>query len=122
MMRFAFVFSLGLVAVATTAFSSDWTVAADGDDSWSGKLLAPNAAQTDGPFATLGHARNAVRAAKQAGDVSGTTVQVRSGLYELPTGLKLEAQDSGTAAAPTVWRAFANEKGTLIGGHAITTS
>ena len=36
-------------------------VAGDGSDEWSGTLPAPNAACTDGPFATLVRARDAVR-------------------------------------------------------------
>ena len=36
-------------------------VATNGNDGWSGKLLEPNALKTDGPFATLGRARDAVR-------------------------------------------------------------
>jgi hypothetical protein len=39
---------------------------------------------------------------------------VRGGLYELPTGLKFDAVDSGT-----VWQAFEKEKPILIGGRAI---
>ena len=108
------------VALAATAFSTDWYVATDGNDAWSGKLVAPNAEKTDGPFATLVHARDAVRAAKEGGDGSAVTVQVRGGLYELPAGLKLEVRDSGTADARVVWKAFENEKPTLIGGRAIT--
>ncbi|MBE0534328.1 MAG: hypothetical protein IH624_01565, partial [Phycisphaerae bacterium] len=33
-----------------------------GNDSWSGAFAVPNAAGTDGPFATLQRAREAVRA------------------------------------------------------------
>ena len=58
--------------------------------------------------------------AKEGGDDSAVTVQVRGGLYELPAGLKFEARDSGTADAPVVWKAFENEKPVLIGGRAIT--
>ncbi|MEP6671032.1 MAG: right-handed parallel beta-helix repeat-containing protein [Chthoniobacter sp.] len=105
---------------ATTAHGTDWYVAPNGDDAWSGKLPAPNAEKTDGPFAHLSQARDAVRDARKAGDTSAMTVQVRAGLYELSAGLKLDAQDSGTAEAPVVWRAFENEKPVLIGGLAIS--
>ncbi|HEY5912131.1 MAG TPA: hypothetical protein VJA21_16125, partial [Verrucomicrobiae bacterium] len=37
-------------------------VATDGNDAWSGKLAAPNHAQTDGPFASLAAARDFFRA------------------------------------------------------------
>ena len=36
-------------------------VSTDGNDSWSGRLVAPNAAKTDGPFATIARARDAIR-------------------------------------------------------------
>lgn len=37
-------------------------VATNGNDSWSGTLSAPNGGNTDGPFATLGKARDAIKA------------------------------------------------------------
>ena len=45
-------------------------VAVDGNDSWSGTLPAPNADKTDGPFATLARARDAVRAVKAKGPLT----------------------------------------------------
>jgi len=36
-------------------------VAPDGNDRWSGRLRAPNEERTDGPFATLPRARDAIR-------------------------------------------------------------
>ena len=36
-------------------------VSTQGNDAWSGRLEVPNAARSDGPFATLPHARDAVR-------------------------------------------------------------
>ena len=52
--------------VAMTASASvpraDFFVATAGNDGWTGKLAAPNAAGSDGPFATLDRARQTVRA------------------------------------------------------------
>ncbi len=109
----------GLFAVslllASPAFSADWYIAPNGSDAWSGQLPAPNAAGTDGPFATLTKARDAIR------PVSGArTVHLRGGIYELPQGLKLEAADSGQADAPVTWQAYQNEKPVLIGGRTIS--
>ena len=96
-------------------------VATNGNNTWSGKLPAPNAAKTDGPFASLERARDAIRKLKTSGALPvPVTVQVRGGLYALPQTLKLGAQDGGTAAAPVVYRAYQNEKPTLIGGRAVT--
>ena len=47
-------------------------VATNGNDAWSGTLAEPNAARTDGPFATLERDRDAVRPLK-----GGVTVWVR---------------------------------------------
>jgi len=66
------------VAVRTAAFlfvamacqpgqAATFHVSPDGRDAWSATLARPNAGKTDGPFASLGRARNAVRALKAAG-------------------------------------------------------
>ena len=103
-----------------TLHAAEWFVAPNGNDAWSGKLAERNADGTDGPFASLTRARDAVRAARKAGDHSAVTVQVRAGLHELTSGLKLDAQDSGTAEAPVVWQAYQKEQPVLIGGRAVT--
>ena len=60
-------------------------VSPDGDDAWSGTLPEPNAGRTDGPFATLARARDAVRQARAEGGLTGeATVEVRYGAYCLP--------------------------------------
>ena len=100
--------------------ASDWFVAPNGNDAWSGKVSIANADRTDGPFATPVRARDAMRAARKAGDTAAATVHLRTGVYEVRGTLALSAEDSGTAAAPTVWRAFESEKPVLVGGHAIT--
>ena len=57
-------------AVTTTASAETKTVyvSPEGNDAWSGKLPAPNAANNDGPVATPGRARDLVRALKTAGE------------------------------------------------------
>lgn len=109
-----------LVAATCSLHAADWFVAKDGNDAWSGKLSAPNAARSDGPLQSLEHAREIVREARKTNAREPQTIHIRTGLYELPKGFKLEAADSGSADAPVVWRAFENEKPVLIGGRAIT--
>jgi hypothetical protein len=46
-------------------------VSPDGNDAWSGTLAAPNAARTDGPFASLERARDGVRIDGQGSGVAG---------------------------------------------------
>ncbi len=96
-------------------------VATNGNDVWSGRLLAPNAAGTDGPFATLGRARDAIREVKAAvGLHQPLKVIVRGGTYYLPETLTLGSQDSGTASFPITYMAYAGEKVVLSGGRLIT--
>src|SRR2546421_408808 len=55
-------------------------VAPNGNDSWSGKLAAPNADRTDGPFATPTHARDAARKRRTGKPRAGpVTVLLRTG-------------------------------------------
>jgi hypothetical protein len=42
-------------------------VSTEGNDTWSGKLAQPNAQRSDGPFATLAAARDAIRKLKAQG-------------------------------------------------------
>ena len=58
---------------------ANFYVSSDGNDSWSGTLPAPNTANTDGPFATLTTARDAVRTLKNRGYTSDIRVLIRRG-------------------------------------------
>jgi hypothetical protein len=97
-------------------------VATDGNDQWSGRLAAPNASHSDGPFATVTRARDAIRELKrQAGGLSGpVTVHIRQGTYFLTEPLVLTPQDSGTSECPVTYAAYRNEKPVVSGGAAIT--
>ena len=74
------------------------------------------------PFATLEHARDAVRELKRAGKVhkAGLTVWLRGGDFLRTNALELSAADSGTLNGPFVWRAYGNERVRLLGGRALT--
>ncbi|OGV83613.1 MAG: hypothetical protein A3K19_07755 [Lentisphaerae bacterium RIFOXYB12_FULL_65_16] len=96
-------------------------VAPAGNDAWTGTLAEPNAGRTDGPFATLERARDELRQRRRTGGVTdGAALLVRAGEYELTKPFQLTAEDSGTAAAPIVYRAFPGEKPVLFGGKRIT--
>jgi hypothetical protein len=71
-----------------------------------------DAGTKDKPFATLQRAQQAVRAVCGKEPV---TVWLRGGTYYLPATLVLGAEDSGTKAAPVVWRAFENETPVISG-------
>ena len=94
---------------ANFACAGEWFVATNGSDT--------NPGTQEQPFATLARARDEARKQKDAG---GATVYVRGGLHTITQTLKFGPQDSGTAAAPVVFRAWKNEKPVLIGGRAIT--
>ena len=92
-------------------------VATDGDDGWSGKLAAPNLGETDGPFATLARARDAIRELIAEGGLdSPVTVLVRGGKYYLDKTLVFGAQDSGNRDHPISYSAYAGETPVLSGG------
>ena len=67
-------------------------VAADGNDSWSGRWQKPNADRTDGPFATLGAA---CRAARKQDARQSRRVVVQAGQYFFSEPITLNAADSG---------------------------
>ncbi len=107
--------------ISTLAQGIEFYVAANGNDTWSGQLAAPNAAKTDGPFATIERARNEIRKARAAGALKEpATVYLRDGIYFLERTFRLEKQDGGSADSPVVYRAYPNEKPILIGGRAVT--
>ncbi|MEI6501418.1 MAG: right-handed parallel beta-helix repeat-containing protein, partial [Armatimonadota bacterium] len=93
-----------------------------GNDAWTGALAAPKAGGTDGPFATLERARDAIRALKKAGPLpaGGVCVQVRGGHYALAGAVKLTAEDAGTETAPIVYCPYPGEKVTITGAWPIT--
>ena len=65
--------TVGMAAGAQTFF-----VSTDGDDRWTGTIPAPNPAQTDGPFASLARARDAVRQWKSPASRSPNRCKCRS--------------------------------------------
>lgn len=108
-------------SVGTAMDAIELYVATDGSDAWSGGLPAPNAEGSDGPFATPGRARDAVRRLKGEGGLTQpVTVMIRGGVYFLEEPLRLGAEDSGSEGCPVTYRAFGDEKPVLSGGRIIT--
>ncbi len=103
---------------AAPAPATVFHVAPDGNDAWTGKPAAPNAAKTDGPFATLERARDAVRALKKApgGSDAPVTILLRGGRYALAKPLVLTPEDSGAEGRPVTYAAFGDERPVLSGG------
>jgi hypothetical protein len=107
---------LALAAGARAEPTANYFVAPNGNDAWSGTLAAPNAAKTDGPFATPGRARDAVRELRRMKPKGLVTVLIRGGRYELREPLTFTADDSGTADSPTRFAAYPGETPILSGG------
>jgi hypothetical protein len=91
-----------------------------GNNRWSGRLAAPNAKGTDGPFATLGRARDAVRQAKSRH--GAVTVYLHGGNYEISEPVVFRPEDSGSPGAPVTYAASPSDSGppVLNGGRIIT--
>jgi len=106
--------------------SADLFVAANGNDSWSGKLPAPNSKNTDGPFASLARAQTAVQNLVKAGPSKPITVMLRGGTYYLalsptsPGSLNFTANDSGTSAIPITWENYPGETPVVSGGEPVS--
>ncbi|MCP4640687.1 MAG: right-handed parallel beta-helix repeat-containing protein [bacterium] len=95
-------------------------VATNGNNAWSGALPAPNADGSDGPFATIHGARDAIRQLKVGGATGPVVVSIRGGDYRIAEPIVFGPEDSGTADAPIVYKAFEDEDPVIHGGRPIT--
>jgi parallel beta-helix repeat protein len=98
-------------------------VAPNGKDTWSGKIVRPNTAETDGPFATLQRAFEAVAELKdQKGGVldQPVTIYLRGGIYFLSKPIVITPEHSGTELCPITVEAYQNEKPIISGGKRIS--
>ncbi|MBI3922675.1 MAG: right-handed parallel beta-helix repeat-containing protein, partial [Armatimonadetes bacterium] len=111
--------ALALTLAHTGHAAQEFYVSPKGNDAWSGKLPAPNGRKTDGPFASIVKARDAIRElkSKQGGLKEAVTVQLRGGIYYVPQTITFTPQDSGTKECPISYRAFPREKPELVGGR-----
>ena len=94
-----------------------------GNDSWSGMIPKSNLNSTDGPFATLDAARNAIRALKAAHSLpqGEIIVEIEEGIYELSKAFELEVNDGGTNShSRIIYRAQNSSKVVLSGGKKVT--
>jgi uncharacterized protein (TIGR03437 family) len=104
---------------------ADVFVAPNGNDLWSGALPAPNPEGTDGPFASVARAQQAIRRLMQSGPPRPLTVMLRGGTYYLPLssagpgGLDFAAGDSGTSSAPVTWENYRGETPVISGGELV---
>jgi hypothetical protein len=90
--------------------AADFFVAVNGSDQWSGQFDQPNPTRTDGPFATLARARDAVRALKRRGDKREILVLIRGGVYRLSETVVLSLEDSAPVGGSITYAAYPDEK------------
>ena len=92
-------------------------ISLNGNDNWSGKSASPNKNKTDGPFATISKARDAIRRMKKdTGLKAPVTVMVRGGTYYLKKTLFFTPEDTGTAEVPITYTAYPGERVIISGG------
>jgi parallel beta-helix repeat protein len=113
----AFFCSVLLIGSMSAQETVLYYISRNGDDTWSGRLPRPNPNLTDGPFASLERAREAVRQSLAAGEHPG--VRIRQGVYRFERTLELDSIDSGSGAFPVVWSCYQNETVRFTGGRAI---
>lgn len=107
-----------LFVIGESPFSNAATyyVAQEGSDSWSGKFPAPSGGRTDGPFATIEGARDAIR---NTDKIEPVTVLIRRGIYTIAEPILFTPEDSGTDKAPIAYRAYPGESPVISGGKRI---
>ncbi len=102
-----------IILSTTLGNAAELWVSANGDDTAPGTRSQP--------VATLERARDAIRALRKRSGLpaGGVTVWIGAGVYERTAPFELDAQDSGTADAPIVYRAVDGAAVRLGGGRAI---
>ncbi|MBT4814095.1 MAG: hypothetical protein HON70_00270, partial [Lentisphaerae bacterium] len=107
-------------APAAGVVSADLFVATDGDDSWSGELDKPNARGTDGPFATLSRARDAVRAVRLRAPERDILVLIRGGTYHTTRTIVFGLADSAGPERTITYASYPGEIPVLSAGIPVT--
>ncbi|EMI57467.1 putative secreted protein [Rhodopirellula sallentina SM41] len=118
-LAFCLLLTNGSLAVSKEpAATADFYVSPEGSDTWSGTIADKNPSGTDGPFATLARARDAVRELKtnHSGDVH---VFVRGGTYALDDTVVFGIEDSGDSDTTIFYEAYPGETPVLTSGRPI---
>jgi len=102
---------VSVLALSMSSQAADFFVAPHGSDA--------NPGTQELPFATPVKARDAIRMAKQRGDVGPFVVELRAGTYTLAETLTFTPEDSGTEAAPVIWRSAPGEHAVISGGQVV---
>lgn len=95
-------------SVQPVSAGTQYYVATNGNDSWSGTLPAPNGGNTDGPFRTIQRCATVVTA--------GSNCAIRTGVYRET----VTPANSGSAGLPITFQAYNNEDVTISGADVVT--
>ncbi len=98
---------------------ADFYVSNAGSGQWSGRLAQPNADGTDGPFASLSQAKQAVRTLKLLEPSQDIVVSIRGGWYPLSETLVFGLEDSGDADTRITYAAYPGETPVFSSGKVI---
>jgi len=109
-----------LGAPSDSPAKADFYVSADGCDDWSGSLPESNRQGTDGPFASLAGARDAVRTLKRDSPDRDVVVLIRGGLYCLSETVVFGPRDSGKGDATVTYAAYPRERPVFSSGRPIS--
>lgn len=110
---------LGILSTCNLfATEADFFIATNGSDSWSGTLASPNAEKSDGPFATMERARDAVRELKET-KRSDIVVFIRDGNYQLQQTVVFGRQDGVAGQSKVIYEAYPGEKPVFTSGREI---
>lgn len=107
-----------VVAQTTSNSTADFYVSTKGSDDWSGTLATPNQQGTDGPFATLEQAKEAVRNLKKKKSTD-IVVLIRDGVYKFSNTVVFELEDSGEENRTITYAAYPEEKPVFSSGKEI---
>ena len=103
---------------ALVAQTADFYVAPNGSDQWSGTSAEPDEAKSDGPFATLDQARDAVADLKKT-ESKDIVVLIRGGTYQLDQTVVFGIQDSPKEDASITYAAWPGETPVFSSGKEI---
>jgi hypothetical protein len=96
--------------------NADFFVATNGDDNWLGRLDRPNRNNTDGPFATLGRARDEVRKLKRSERNKNIAVLIRGGRYYLKETVVFGLEDAAANGYTITYAAYPGEEPVFSSG------
>jgi len=119
---FALAILLCAAGLAAAPQPLSFYVSPEGSDLFTGTTARNNPRRTDGPFATVEHARDTIRALKRSRGAPPDrpiNVYLRGGTYWLLQPFILTPEDSGTARGPISYLAYPGETPILSAGRPV---